>query len=343
MTRLSVVVACTRPERVAALADALAAGAPEVDRELVVAGDVASLPTDGWPLPTLLVPCVDRHPNRRRQAALAIASAPVVAFLDDDAVPQPGWVAAAAALDPDGREIWTGPEQPPRDTPGSRLARSVASSLLAEGTRAHAASGDGVLAWFEVPFCNLVAPRRVLDELGPLPCHHAWDLDDFVVCRLAAERGMGFASRRALAITHDRYPDRPSAWLARKAAERRRTGQKLAHYPEVYGRLPGAMAAALAPWVLAVALAVAGRNRRVVPVAAALYVSALVGEAVRTGARGRDVLRVVGGTAALHAVTVPALQVGLASGLADRLAGRPDPWAPSPRPIVEEVPWPAPC
>lgn len=345
---VSVVVACTRPERIEGIARALAAD--QVPCELLVAGSVDGLDPSSWPVPTTLVPCDERHPNVRRRAAIDRAVGHVVAFVDDDAVPQPGWLAAASQLPADSTEIWTGPEVPVGTSAAALLAHAVGLSPLAEGTRAHVAQGDHGLQWFEVPFCNLVVGRRFLRSLPPLPVDVAWDVDDFVVCRSAAACGATFHNRPALVVAHDRYPDRLVDWLRRKGAERRRTGEKLVRYPELYLDLPGAVVAAAAPWAGLVVLGLLGRHRRrALRVTAVLYAGAAAGEALRTGRRGVDVARFAAGLAGLHVVSVAAMQRGLADGAVARLTGRPDPhllvpvasFAPAAEP--ERTPWAAPC
>ena len=344
---VSVVVACSRPERLRGIAEALAqeSSASGVSVELAACGAVEGLDAAGWPVPTTLVVCRQTHPNLRRQLAIDASAGPIVAFVDDDALPQPGWLSAAGALPVDGDEVWTGPEVPVRTSPAALLAHAVARSPLAEGTRAHVAEGDGPVAWFEVPFCNLVIGRRLLDELAPLRTDVPWDLDDFVVCRAAEARGARFRNRPDLVVAHDRYPDRVGDWLRAKGQARRRTGQKLVHHPDPYLRLPGAVVAAAVPWVGIAGLAVAGRHRpRLVRVGAVAYGAAVLAEGWRTGRRGTDVARFAAALAALHAVSIVGMQVGVAEALVDRALGRPDPLADDPGPAAPDgPPWSTPA
>lgn len=347
--QVSVVVACTRPERIEGIARALATDV-DVSCELLVAGSVDGLDPAGWPVPTTLVPCDERHPNVRRRLALEQATGAVVAFVDDDAVPQQGWLRAAADLPAESNEIWTGPEVPVGTSAAALLAHAVGISPLAEGTRAHVAQGDHPLQWFEVPFCNLVVSRRFLDELPPLPVDVAWDVDDFVVCRGAAARGATFRNRPGLVVAHDRYPDRLVHWLRRKGAERRRTGEKLVRYPELYLELPGAVVAAAAPWAGLALLGLLGRRRRAaLRLGALLYLGAAAGEALRTGRRGAEVASFAAGLAGLHVVSVVAMQRGLLEGAVARVTGRPDPHLLAPVASFaaatepEGTPWVAPC
>lgn len=330
--RVSVIVACTRPERIAGLAASLAADG-SVPCELVVVGDVGALPAAGWPVPTTLIRCDDRHPNRRRSQGIAVASAPVLAFLDDDAVARPGWLTASSALSASALEVWTGPEQPVRATPGARRAWRVSTNVLAEGSRAHIETRDRPVQWYEVPFCNLVTTRRVLDLAGLPDPQVPWDVDDFEWCRRAAGRGATFRNRADLEIEHDRYPDRFSGWLLRKGVERRRTGEKLVHHPAIYLRVPSVVAGAAAPWLLLAGRALPRALRRpALVVGAATYVGAVAVSCARDGDREPDA-RAVGdavGLVALHAVSVSAMQVGLLRALARRARGRSDPWTPAP-------------
>jgi GT2 family glycosyltransferase len=179
------------------------------------------------------------------------------------------------------------------------LAHRVASSWIAEGYRGHVETSDRPLRWYEVPFCNLVVPRRLLDEVGMPESGLDWDVDDFDLCRRAGARGIGFRNVAALRITHDRYPDRIGEWLGRKWRERRRTGEKLVTYPDTYLRLPGVVVAAAAPWLLG---------------------AAVLSAALREGYRGRDALRFSGAVVGLHLTTATAVQVGVVDGL--RRAGR---------------------
>jgi hypothetical protein len=335
---VSVVVACTRPERIAGLVEALGAelraGAPAL--ELLVAGRVDGIDASGLPAWTGLLGSADLHPNHLRQLCVDRATAPVIAFLDDDALPSPGWVRAAAAMDPAAREVWTGPEVPMRSTPGSALAADVGSSLLAEGSMAHVEARDRAVRWYEVPFCNLVIPRTLLDELGPLPSDIAWDIDDFELCARAAHLGATFRNRVELRIAHDRYPDTVAGWLTRKARARRRTGEKLVRHPGIYARVPGVAIAAVAPWaVVLVGRAVLRRRvgaqgRGAALVAVAAYLGLVVAEGVRAGRRGTELVRFVVGVAGLHVASVGALQLGIVEGLVGRATGREDRRLPAP-------------
>jgi GT2 family glycosyltransferase len=316
---VSVIVACTRPHLVPGIADALAAQDPDGACELLVGGDVEPLRNHGFPVPTSLVEADPRDLHGIRRSLVGVADGHVLAFLDDDACPSPGWLAAAVSCGAGG-EICTGPETPTRSSPGAVLAHRVASSWIAEGYRGHVETADRPLRWHEVPFCNLVLPRGLLEEVGLPESGLDWDVDDFDLCRRAASRGIGFRNLAALRIAHDRYPDRLGDWFGRKWRERRRTGEKLVAHPRIYLRLPGVVAAAVAPALLGAGLFATRRRPRVRLVALAGYLLAVLVASLRQGCRGRDVLRFAGAVIGLHLTTVAAVQVGIVDGV--RRAGR---------------------
>ncbi len=328
---VSVLVPCTRPERITAIADALAGAASRVSCELLVAGRVEGLQADSFAVPTTLIACDTSQLNRMRQLLAHRARGPVLAFLDDDAVPGLEWLDVAASLPHDSTEIWTGPEEPTRHAPGARLAAEVASSIFAEGYRGHTDVGDRPVRWYEAPFCNLIASRSLVDLVGLPEATLPWDLDDFDLCYRAAASGATFRSRRALAISHDRYPDTMVEWLRHKARERRRTGYKLIRYPTMYVQIPSVVAAVAAPWAGLAGLAVAGRRRRRTFLAAIAVYGALVSvEAHRKQRRGGSALRFGFGLTGLHVTSTCALQVGAAEGVVAAVLARPDPNLPAP-------------
>lgn len=327
---VSIVVACTRPRRVAAIADALATQGTEAICELIVAGDVGSLDASRFAVPTTLVAVDDPHPNARRRDALLRCTAPVVAFLDDDAVPGPGWLAAAAEMTTDRREFWTGPETPVRRSVGAALAFAVSSSMVAEGTRAHTNGRETTVGFSEVPFCNLVATMAVLDEIGGLPVDIPWDMDDFELCQRAARAGVTFRNRSRLRIAHDRYPDSIVEWFALKGRARFRTGEKVVTHPRVYLAVPGVVVATVASLAIPTAVATLSRRRngrRVLGVATALYAALVTAATVAAPRVSREGTRVsktsfAATLAGLHLVSLGGMAGGIVTAACRRLLRR---------------------
>ena len=323
--QVSVLVACTRPELIEGILQALLSEADSASCELVVGGAVGGLCLSPTHLPVTLIECDPKQLNQTRLLMAERARGSVLAFLDDDAVPLPGWLAVAASLPADSTEIWTGPEIPTRSSPGAVLASQVGASILAEGYWGHIGVGDHPVRWYEVPFCNLVLRSELLDHVGLPDAKMVWDLDDFDFCRRAAAQGAGFRTRQGLSIRHDRYPDRISDWFIRKARDRYRTGSKLVRYPALYLKIPSVVVAAGLPWVGLVVLGVARRRQwQVVGIFGGAYFLAVAVEATSKERKGCSAGKFAAGLIALHVTSTAALQAGLAVGVAEKLLGLPD-------------------
>jgi glycosyltransferase involved in cell wall biosynthesis len=94
-----------------------------------------------------------RGPAGGRNAGWRLASAPLVAFTDDDCRPSPGWLAAAlAAADGHPGSIIQGPTRPDP-------AEAAGDSLFS-----HSVTIERLGPQFET--CNIVYPRTVLEALG---------------------------------------------------------------------------------------------------------------------------------------------------------------------------------
>ena len=323
---VSVLVACSRPELIEGILQALLRESDVASCELIVGGAVGSLRLSATNLSVTLIDCDPLQLNLTRQLMVEHARGSVLAFLDDDAVPLPGWLAVAASLPANSQEIWTGPEVPTRSSAGAALAAQVGASILAEGYWGHIGVGNHPVQWYEVPFCNLVLRSDLLALVGLPDAQMVWDLDDFDFCRRAAKHGASFQTRQDLTIRHDRYPDRISDWFIRKARERHRTGSKLVRYPGIYVHIPSVVLAAGLPWAGLVVLGAAGGRRRwqIASLCGAAYLLVVGVEAKSQHRRGRSALKFAAGLFALHVISTAALQTGVVVGVGEKLLGLPD-------------------
>lgn len=124
-------------------------------------------------------------PGRARNVGTAATDAEVVAFLDADAVPAPGWLDALEAAMAGGVDAVAGAVA--NGTPRSRIGTAMwlleFSEWLAgrRGNPRHAAS------------CNLAVRRRWLEEVGGFP-EELWPGEDTVLTVPLARAGrLGFA------------------------------------------------------------------------------------------------------------------------------------------------------
>lgn len=308
---MSVVIACSRPGRIEPALAALAAQPAPWRAEVIVAGDVP--PSAGrWPFDVILIRCDDAHPNARRNEGVARARAPRLAFLDDDAEPDAGWLDAACAVEPKAAVLVTGPELPLRASRGAQLAYEVLASPLGEVGGGHHHARSGGVRWYQIPFCNLVTTRSLWERLGPLPTDLPWDCDDFELA-VRARPLARFEADPRLRVRHDRYPDSARELVVAVWHKRVRTGAKLVELPAIYWRVPPVALCALSPLSL------------LVPVAPAAGAMVYAGLLVHGGLRARRALGPGAGrgfvllTLGVHAATVLGVQWGLARALAARL------------------------
>ncbi len=321
MPALSVVIACTRPERVAETLDALAAEPEGAGIEVFVVGEGPETPPgpDRWPFPVTWIPMEERHANRRRNAGIGRASAPRIAILDDDAVPEPGWLDAALTVEPGELLIRTGPERPYRTDPTASLAFAVYASPVGEVSSGHHARRASPVAWYRVPFSNFVAGAEVFERIGLPREDIPWDMDDFDFC-LRARGVVAFEADPALRVRHDRYPSNLRDFLSYVKRLRVRTGEKVVTHPGIYLRIPAVVACAAIPWVAAPAVLAAPP----LGAAASLGYMGLLASQVPHAVRQvgwRRVPAFLGLMAAVHGVTVAGVQVGMVRAAVRRLRG----------------------
>ncbi len=300
--------------------------------EVVVVGDVAGVIVPAG-LATTSIPLADLHTNLRRDTAIRLLSTPLIALLDDDTVPQPGWLDAALTVDPCASIIVTGPEHAFLHHPTAQLIEAVSSSILTEGSLAHRVETRREVGWTDVPFSNVVLPRHVIETAGGLALDQPADIDDLEFM-LRARCTATFLNDPALLVVHDRYPASIADLLRYRWRVRRRVGEKLVTHPWLYWRIPPAVVVATAPTTGLVALRLLG-SKRTLGLGSTLYGAILGAQAViglrRVGLRRTPAF--VGLTVALHIVNITAVQVGIIKALVGRAGtgrydGRDTDWTP---------------
>ena len=316
---LAVVIPCTRPERVVESLDALAGQPGAEGLEVFVVGDRPDPPpAPRWPFEVTWLAMEQRHANLRRNAGIEGSTAPRIAILDDDAVPEHGWLEAALTVAPGELLIRTGPEQPYRTDRTARLAWAVLASPVGEVSGGHHARRAAPVAWYRVPFSNFVASREVFDRVGLPAVDIPWDMDDFEFC-LRARHDVAFEADPLLRVRHDRYPSSLRQFLGYVKRLRVRTGEKVVTHPGVYLRIPAVAACAAVPWLAAPALVFPP-----VWAAASVGYAGLLASQVPHAARlvgWRRVPAFLGLMAAVHGLTVAGVQVGIARAGLRKLRG----------------------
>jgi len=141
-----------RPSGLAALLAALDAQTLAAERFEVVVVDDGSEPPVEAPAARTVRHAAARGPAAARNAGWRAAQAPLVAFVDDDCIPEPGWLEAllaAAGGRPD--VVVQGPVAPP---PGQ----------AAHGPLEHTIASAAPSAFYLT--CNIAYPRALLERLG---------------------------------------------------------------------------------------------------------------------------------------------------------------------------------
>ena len=148
----------------------------------------------------------DSSPAIKRDLGRSIARGKFLAYIDDDAFPEPGWIdhalAAISALDVDGVG---GPGLTPTDsTWRERLSGSVYGSILGSGPLRHRFVIHGYARLVdELPAYNFVVKRECMDEVG------GWDSsfyggEDTAVCSRLRSRGFKLAYTPDAIVYHHR-------------------------------------------------------------------------------------------------------------------------------------------
>lgn len=179
---VSVVIACPAPS--AFLADCLAGLARQTYPrwEAIVlpdapAGDIS------WPSGVRVVPSGRIRPAEKRNLGVAQARGSIVAFLDDDAIPAPGWLEHAVKYF--SREDVGGvggPNVTPAADPWfAQAGGRVYANRLVSGTCRYRYEPDRVRASDDLPSCNLLVRADLFREMGGFRTDF-WPGEDTILC-----------------------------------------------------------------------------------------------------------------------------------------------------------------
>lgn len=218
---------------------------------LVVYTRPGDLPADrGFPFSCRWIR--SRTPNRSSCWNLAVSKAKAarVAFLAGDAVPQPGWLRAAVAVDPAAAVMRTGPEPPLNPLGRSGCVYSALNSPLTSILWPRGSGAAREVRWYQVSLRNLVVPRRILGKTGrfdeSLP--EAASAADFL---LRASPHVSFEADPGLKASTDAYPeDLRGLWeYAFDLAVD--SGAGLGSCTHLFGRSLWILGWSIGPWVVA--------------------------------------------------------------------------------------------
>jgi GT2 family glycosyltransferase len=313
-------------DRVAgSLPDCLASLAAQTEApsfEVIVASSSEPAPVPGAPFVPRWVEAPDRNPARRRNRAANEARAGFLAFLDDDAAAEQGWMASGvAALARFG--IVGGPDLGPSGAPYLERVSDLllATPWIGSGVPAHERwpRAGAVRSPHDVALCNLFVRRDVFESLGGFDESFGYIGEDTDFVRRALEKGVAVGLDPEIRVRHRRRRF-PGAYLSQRFRYRVKTGRLLIERPGLYAR--GRIAAFLACGFLATAGAVLFGARFVLPAAGAY---ALITWILSAPIWRRDPLlfpAVPLAFALHHATYFAGLLVGLARGVGSTVTAR---------------------
>ena len=324
---VSVIIASDRvTELLEASLRSLAAQEKAPPFEVLVASAVEPAPRSGKPFTLQWVGVRDRNPALRRNRAARLARGGILAFLDDDAEAEPGWLAAGArALE--GCEVAGGLDLL-RD--GAPFAERISDLLLAtpgigSGIPAHERRprAGAVRSPHDLALCNLFSRRETFDAVGGFDETLGYVSEDTDFVRRAIASGARVELHPEIRVRHRRRAF-PAAYLAQRWRYRVKTGRLLIERPGLHAR--GRIAAFLiGGFLLTAAAAIFGSS--LVPPALLLYAAATWAFSFTIWRRDPILFPAIPFAFALHHATYfAALLAGIAGGGAAILR------APRPRP-----------
>jgi GT2 family glycosyltransferase len=162
-----------------------------------------------------------------RNTGMEAASGEIIAYLDDDAVPEPRWLEHLAAALADGSHAAAGGPNvlPPRS---DRVAQCVAN---APGGPTHVLLSDNDAE--HVPGCNMAIRKAVLQEIGGFDPQFRAAGDDVDICWRLLDAGHRIAFSPGAVVSHRRR-DSVSAYLRQQRAYGKAEALLERKHPEKY-------------------------------------------------------------------------------------------------------------
>jgi GT2 family glycosyltransferase len=144
-------------------------------------------------------------PNVKRMQAARHSDSEIVAFIDDDAYPNPDWLANAVQQF-EGREVVGvgGPGvTPPGDSPSRQASGAVYASPLVSGAYTYRYVPAHIRDVDDLPSCNLLLRRKPFLEHVP-DCVRYWPGEDTKLCMLLTANGARIVYSPEVAVYHHR-------------------------------------------------------------------------------------------------------------------------------------------
>jgi glycosyltransferase involved in cell wall biosynthesis len=144
-------------------------------------------------------------PNRKRQIAAEATSAEILAFIDDDAYPDPEWLATAVRHFSDPNVVAAGGPAitPPGDSPRQRASGAIFAARIVSSTTRRRYIPGAACDVDVLPSCNLLIRREAFLRDADASVAY-WPGEDTLVCLFATRDGKRIVYDPAVLVYHHR-------------------------------------------------------------------------------------------------------------------------------------------
>ena len=154
------------------------------------------------------IPTGKVRPAEKRNLGIREASGELVAFVDDDAAPQPGWLQHAVPYFTDAAIAAVGGPActPPADPFLSQMGGRVYENLFVSGGYRRRYTPTRVCDEDDLPSCNLIVRTAALREIGGFNTRY-WPGEDTILCLdIVHKLGKRIVYDPRVVVTHHRRP-----------------------------------------------------------------------------------------------------------------------------------------